>query len=61
MSEYVLDENSSVEVTVTGLDGQITHESWDTIDMIESGYTFNQMVAEYKKNGARMIQIEVMF
>lgn len=62
MNEYLLNENDSVDATVIYSDrNAVVHESWDTVDMIESGYTFQNMVADYKNDGAKKIVITIQF
>jgi hypothetical protein len=58
---YPLNENSRVEVDVTGQDGITRHESWDAVDMLEGGYSFHSMVVDYKADGAKKVVIEIVF
>jgi hypothetical protein len=57
----MLTENSSFEVNVTRADNVTVHESYDVIDMIESGVTLNQIVQGYYIDGAKKIVMELVF
>jgi hypothetical protein len=61
MSDYLFNENDYVGADVTGPDNVVRHESWDSVDLIESGYTLNDMLMEYKKAGNKKIVITVEF
>ena len=56
-----LTEDSTVVVTVLGPDSVPRNESFDTIDLIESGYSFDELLEQYKDNGAKSVMITVVF
>lgn len=57
----MLTENSSFEVNVTRADNVTVHESYDVIDLIESGTTLNDVVRGYYLDGVKKINIEIVF
>jgi len=57
----MLNENSSFEVTSTRADGITVHESYDVVDLLESGMTLNQVARGYYIDGAKKIVIEIVF
>lgn len=57
----MLTENSSLGVDVTRADNVTVHESFDVIDLIESGMTLNQVVRDYYLQGAKKVVIEIVF
>ena len=57
----MLTENSSLVVTSTRADNVTVHESYDVIDLIESGTTLNEVARGYYLDGAKKIVIEIVF
>jgi hypothetical protein len=56
-----LTEDSYVEASVRGADGITRHESFDAVDLIESGVTMDKILAEYKGDGVQVVTIQVVF
>lgn len=56
-----LDENSSVDASIRRADGVVDHESFDAVDLIESGTTLDQIVADYKAQGVQVVTVQIAF
>ena len=61
MDDYFLTEDSIIDVDVYDREGFGQHYTLDAVNMIESGVTFNDMLAEFKSEGATKVVIEVVF